>query len=339
MRIRIIGAGSFGTTLAHLWAARGHNVTIFAREPEVAASINEEHRNCLFYPEVALSPAIKASGHIGEVIKEAEVVILAVPAKYLRGFVRHLADAWADEGPPEGIPLLSVVKGFLFDPTELASNFVNAQLAKSGEFTWAQLCGPNLSAEMIQGQPTAAVVACQDSKTAEKLQKELSTPALRIYTSRDVIGVEVNGAAKNALALACGMAAGLNLGSNARADLVTRGLVEMKRLLQVFGGEEDTAMGLSGLGDLVATGFSESSRNFMTGRLLTTGKTLEEIEQSTRQVAEGVRTARAIVEYLKESAPGVELPIIREVYAVIYEGKAPADAIKALMGRSLKEEK
>jgi len=339
MRISIIGAGSFGTTLAQVWAESGHDVSVFAREPEVVASINEEHRNCLFYPEVELHPAISASRDIGEALTGAEVVILAVPAKYLRGFMAGLAGAWASAQPAAGIPLVSVIKGFLYDPTELVSNFVNAQLAKSGEFTWVQFCGPTISSEVIQGQPTAAVVACQDTEVAEKLQAELSTSSLRLYTSRDVIGVEVNGAVKNVLALACGMAAGLDLGVNTRSVLVTRGLVEMKRLLQVFGAEAETVMGLSGLGDLVTTGFSENSRNFAMGKLLTTGKTLEDIESSTRQVAEGVRTTRAIVEYINEDSPDVELPIIREVYAVIYEGKTPADAIKALMGRPLKEEK
>lgn len=339
MRIGIIGAGSFGTTLAQVWATSGHNVVLFAREPEVVASISEEHRNCLFYPEIELEPTIAATGDVGEALDNAEVVILAVPAKYLRGFMGKLADAWADSGAPPGIPLVSIIKGFLFDPTELVSNTVNAQLAKSGEFTWVQFCGPNLSSEVIQGRPTAAVVACQDSEVAEKLQSELSTPTLRLYTSRDVIGVEVNGAVKNVLALACGMSAGLNLGLNTRAVLITRGLGEMKRLLSVFGGEPETVMGLSGLGDLVATGFSENSRNFITGKLLTNGKTLEDIEDATRQVAEGVGTTRAIVEYMEQNELEVDLPIIREVYAVIYEGKAPEDAIKTLMGRPLKEEK
>jgi len=236
MRIGIIGAGSFGTTLSQLWASAGHDVIIFAREPEVVTSINEEHRNCLFYPEAELAPSLKATGDVGEALAEAEVVVLAVPTKFLRGFAGSLADAWANARPAAGTPLISVVKGFLFDPTELVSNFVNAQLAKAGEFTWAQFCGPNISSEVIRGQPTAAVLACQDGEVTAKLQAELSTPTLRLYTSRDVIGVEVNGAGKNALALACGMASGLDFGVNTRAVLVTRGLVEMRRLLQVFGG-------------------------------------------------------------------------------------------------------
>ncbi len=339
MKIGIIGAGSFGTTLGHIWANADHDVLIWAREPEIVKVLNEEHRNPMYHSDVSLSSALRATGDLAECIAEKDAIVLAVPSKFIRDFVPILVDAWEIAKPEPGVPLISIVKGILYDPTELVSNLVIPQLEKAGGVTWLQISGPNLSGEIIRGMPTASVLACRELVLAGQLQAKLSTPNLRIYTSTDTIGVEVCGAVKNVLAIACGMARGLSLGSNAMAVLVTRGLLELKRIVKLFQGETDTAFGLSGLGDLIVTGFSEKSRNFQAGMQFAMGKTLNEIEMGTSEVAEGIRTVKAVYEFARGSEERVELPIISEVYQVIYERKKPGDAIATLMNRPFKMEK
>ncbi len=338
MRIGIIGAGSFGTTLGTIWADKGHSVLLWAREKEVVESINKEHINCFYHKQIQLNPSLRATEDLSEVLSAKDALVLAVPAKYIRNFVDRLADAWEKARTAPGIPLISIVKGFLFEPTELVSNLMNSTVGKVADFTWVQFSGPNISSEIIRGLPTASVIASRDTSLLGKLQRELSTSSLRLYTSSDPIGVEVCGAVKNVLALACGMASGLELGVNAKAVLITRGILEMKRLVALFGGKEETAQGLSGLGDLVATGFSQNSRNFRVGYAIAKGKQISEIEEGTREVAEGVRTARAIVDFVDKNASELELPIIRQVYAVIFERSQPSKAIAELMSRPFKSE-
>ena len=338
MRIGIIGAGSFGTTLAKLWSDAGHKVTLWAREEEVVKSINEVHRNCLFYPEVELNENVIGTSELTECLTRRDALVLAVPSKFLRDFVPTLVKAWLSAKTPERIPLISIVKGILYDPTELVSSLVKNALSQKAKVIWVQFSGPNISAEIIRGLPTASVLASEATDVVQWLQMELSAPTLRLYTSTDPIGVEVCGAVKNCLALACGMASGLELGMNARAVLITRGTLEIQRIVEIFGGNPQTAYGLSGLGDLVVTGFSENSRNFRAGKALAQGKTLAEIEASTREVAEGVRTTKAIVDLIRGQADESQFPIIMEVYRVIYEDKPAQDAIKDLMARPLKSE-
>ncbi len=337
MRIGIIGAGSFGSTLAHLWSSAGHEVHLWAREPEVVASINSENRNCLFNSQFSLHPAMQAHGEINEALDGAEVAFLAVPSKFLREFIPQLSAVLKSARLPAGTPFVSVVKGMLFEPTELVSAFAQREFAGAG-LTWVQFCGPNLSVEIMGGQPTASVVACTDKDVAERLQRELSTPLLRLYTNQDPVGVEVCGALKNILAVASGIATGLGLGLNSRGVLLTRGVVEMRRVLPVFGGDPQTLYGLAGFGDLIATAFSENSRNFRAGMEFAKGMKLAEVEGETKMVAEGVRTVKALMEFVEEKHPELELPITRQVYAVIYEGKPPRNAIAELMSRPHKEE-
>lgn len=338
MKIGIIGAGSFGTTLGHIFSKAGHSVVIWAREPEVVDGINTLKRNPIYHSEVTLHDELRAVGELPLCLEGKDALILAVPSKYLRDFMPSLIDAWSVARPERGIPLISIVKGMLYEPTELVSNFVNRRLGSAGEFNWLQFSGPNISAEMIRGLPTASVLACQDNVLAASLQSALSTQQLRIYTSKDVIGVEVCGAVKNVLAIACGIADGLCLGKNAMAVIITRGLLELKRILAVFGGNPETARGLSGLGDLIVTGFSEKSRNFQAGREFARGKKLAQLETEWREVAEGVRTVKAIIDFTEECQPEIEIPIIREVYEVIYHEKSPADALASLMQRPFKME-
>lgn len=339
MKVAVIGAGSFGTTLAHLWAGAGHEVRLWAREPEVVESINAQHRNCLFNSQFELDPALRATGDMREALSGTEAIVLAVPSKFIRGFAPTVREAMHQAAVKPHTPFVSVVKGMMFDPTELVSECMLRELA-SLEPAWMQLCGPNLSGEIMAGQPTASVLASRESGLATHLQHELSTPRLRLYTSPDPVGVEVCGALKNILAVAAGLAAGLGLGLNSRGVLLTRGVVEMRRLLPVFGGDPHTLYGLAGFGDLIATAFSENSRNHRAGVEFAQGVTLAQVESGSKMVAEGVRTTRAVVEFLDASAldPQLELPITRETYAVIYGAKPPRDAIAALMSRPYKEE-
>jgi len=341
MKLAIIGAGSFGTTLAHLWAGAGHELRLWAREPEVVESINGEHRNCLFNSQFELDPSLRATGDLPEALSGAEAIVLAVPSKFIREFAPTVREAVRQAAVKPGTPFVSVVKGMMFDPTELVSQCMLRELAPF-ELAWMQLCGPNLSVEIMAGQPTASVLASHEGEAATRLQHSLSTPRLRLYTSRDPVGVEVCGALKNILAVAAGIAAGLGLGLNSRGVLLTRGVVEMRRLLPVFGGDPQTLYGLAGFGDIIATALSENSRNHRAGVEFAQGVTLAQVEGESKMVAEGVRTVRAVVEFLDAPpqplpAP-LELPITRETYAVIYDAKPPRDAIAALMSRPYKEE-
>jgi len=337
MRIAIVGAGSFGTTLAHVWSSAGHEVHLWAREPEVVESINNDNRNCLFNSQFELHPAMRAHGELVKALEGADAVFLAVPSKFLRELIPQLGLALKSAQLPEHVPFVSVVKGIMFEPTELVSAFAQQEFASIG-LTWVQFCGPNLSVEIMGGQPTASVVACADTEVSARLQRELSTPGLRLYTNQDPVGVEVCGALKNILAVASGIATGLRLGLNSRGVLLTRGVVEMRRVLPVFGGDPQTLYGLAGFGDIIATAFSENSRNFRAGMEFAKGISLAEVEGETKMVAEGVRTVKALTQFVEEQHPELDLPITRQVYAVIYEGKPPKDAISELMARPHKEE-
>lgn len=338
MRIAIIGAGSFGTTLSHMWASAGKDVRLWAREPEVVEGISKERRNPLFNSQFELAEGIAVTGSLAEALEGADAAVIAVPSKFMRGFLPTLAAELRARNAPRPIRIVSVIKGLLFDPTEQVSACAAREL-EGIPHTWLQLCGPNLSVEIMQGQPTASVLASKDEAAAKELQEELSTPRLRLYTNRDPQGVEACGALKNILAVASGIAAGLGLGLNSRGVLLTRGIVEMRRLLPVFGGDPETLHGLAGIGDLIATAFSENSRNFRAGLAFGKGQRLDDVVGDTPMVAEGVHTVRALVAMLDEKYPQLDLPITREVHAVIYAAKPPLEAISDLMSRPYKEER
>jgi glycerol-3-phosphate dehydrogenase (NAD(P)+) len=338
MRITIIGAGSFGTTLAHTWAAEGKEVRLWAREPEVVQGIREERRNPLFNSQFTLSGRIAVTGSLPEALTGADVAVLAVPSKFMRSFMPELRGALIASQPHGNLRIISVIKGLLFEPTEQVSACAEREL-EGIPHAWLQLCGPNLSVEIMQGEPAASVLASHDEAAAKELQAELSTPRLRLYTNRDPKGVEACGALKNILAVASGITSGLGLGLNSRGVLLTRGIVEMRRLLPVFGGDPETLHGLAGIGDLIATSFSENSRNFRAGVEFGKGQHLKDVVGDTPMVAEGVHTVRALVAMLDEKYPQLDLPITREVHAVIYAAKPPLAAISDLMRRPYKEER
>lgn len=322
MRVAVIGAGSWGTALAIHLRRAGVAVGVWAREAEVVAGIRRERRNPWYLSDVPLPAGIDVTGDLGEAVRGGEVLIVAVPSEFV---ARTLA---AVERIPDGVVIVSATKGF--DPerhvrmTELvAERFPGVPVAA--------LSGPTFAREVAAGLPTAAVVAAADEALAARLQQTLGTREFRLYTNRDVIGVETGGALKNVIAIATGLADGLGLGENARAALVTRGLAEMTRLAVALGGAAGTLAGLAGLGDLVLTCTGTLSRNHTLGVELAKGGTLAGFEHGTRMIAEGVRTARSGDALARRHA--VSLPITREISAVLFEGKPARDALGSLLDR------
>ena len=328
LHIGVIAAGAWGTALAANWAQR-HQVCIWAREPEVVASINRDHVNHQFLPKIALPQTLKATGDLAD-LGQSDVLVLATPVAALRVSLQALKSLYGTRPLP---PLVWVCKGFEPQTGLLPHQVVREEL---GEVAAAALSGPSFAQEVARHMPTAVTLGARDLALAEQLADWLHTPNLRLYASGDVVGVEVGGAVKNVLAIATGICDGLALGHNARAALMTRGIAEIGRLCERLGGQRETLMGLSGLGDLILTCTGDLSRNRQVGLALGQGKTLEETLASLGHVAEGVGTAREVARLSMEL--NVEMPIAQAVAAVIAgELKAP-DAVAQLMARAQRVE-
>ena len=328
MRCAVVGAGAWGTALADLLARNGHEVRLWAYEPDVVESINGKHENVRFLSGHALSPAVKAFGDIQQAVRDAELVTLATPSHVLRRIVKSAASSL-----PRSAPLVVASKGI--EKTTLALMTDVAEQEVPGA-TVVAISGPSFAAEVVSCQPTAVVVASRKSEAAGVAQRAFSSPYFRTYTHSDVIGVELGGALKNVMAVATGIAEGLGLGFNARAALVTRGLAEMTRLGAALGAEQSTFAGLAGLGDLVLTCTGSLSRNRAVGVELGKGRTLEEVLKDRETVAEGVVTAQSARELAARE--GVEMPIVDTVNRVLFEGQSARSAIAALMTRELRAE-
>jgi glycerol-3-phosphate dehydrogenase (NAD(P)+) len=326
--IAVLGAGSWGTTLANLLACKGETVRIWAYEAEVVSAINRERENPMFLPGVPLAASLRAEADARAAIAGAEVIVSASPSHAVRGVLGRVADALKP-----GTLVISVTKGIETDTLALMSQ-VYAECAPAVRF--AALSGPSFAAEVCQGQPTAVVAAALDDGAARDAQQVFATPTFRVYSGHDVIGVELAGALKNVIAIAAGILEGLGLGHNPRAALITRGLAEITRLGLAMGADPATFAGLAGMGDLVLTTTGSLSRNRTLGMELASGLTLEEHRRAHRSIAEGVNTARA-GEALG-ARYGVELPIVHQVCEVLFSGKPPGDGIAELMGRELKPE-
>ncbi|TMQ21099.1 MAG: NAD(P)-dependent glycerol-3-phosphate dehydrogenase [Candidatus Rokuibacteriota bacterium] len=323
--ITIVGAGSWGTALAVHLARAGAGVRLCARSAEVVEAIRARRRNPWYLPDVELPSAVEVTGDAAAAAAAATLVIVAVPSEFFAGAVGRLGALTA--------PVLSATKGF--EPAR------HRRMSEVAAERWpgvpvAVLSGPTFAREVARGQPTAAVVASRDDGLAAELQRRLGSREFRLYTNRDVIGVEVGGALKNVIALATGMADGLGLGENARAALVTRGLAEITRLAVALGGEPATLAGLAGLGDLVLTSTGTLSRNRALGMALARGESREAAQQATRMVAEGVPTVRSALALAARH--GVTLPIATEIAAVLFEGKSPAEGLRSLLGRAATRE-
>ena len=329
-RAAVLGAGSWGTAFAKVLADAGTDVTIWARRENVAANIRQYGTNPDYLPGVRLPGRVTATAIAAEAIKDADVVVLAVPSQTLRG---NLAE-WAEFLAPDAT-LVSLMKGIELG-TGLRMSQVIAEVTGADPSRIAVITGPNLAPEIAAGQPTATVVACADEERATAVQQAIQTPYFRPYTNDDVIGCELGGAVKNVIALACGMAAGMGLGDNTKAALITRGLAETARLGVRLGADPLTFAGLAGLGDLVASCFSPLARNRSFGERLGRGETVEQAQAATRQTAEGVKSCLAIRDLAYSHR--VEMPITEQVELVCHEGLSPKVAVAALMSRETKPE-
>jgi glycerol-3-phosphate dehydrogenase (NAD(P)+) len=329
-RAAVLGAGSWGTTFAKVLADAGCDVTLHARRPELAKAITEDGENRDYLPGVRLPAAVRATSDAAEALLDADVVVLAVPSQSLRDNLT----GWASRLPADAT-LLSLMKGIELGTTKRMSEVI-CEVAGVGPDRVAVLSGPNLAREIAEQQPAATVIACTDTARAAALQTACHTPYFRPYTNPDVIGCELGGAVKNVIALACGIAEGLGFGDNTRASLITRGLAETARLGLVLGGELTTFAGLAGMGDLVATCSSPLSRNRTFGEKLGRGMSVEEVQQSTRQTAEGVKSCRSVLDLAR--AHDVYMPLTEAVVRVCHEGEAPARMVKEIMTREAKPE-
>ncbi|CAA9405172.1 MAG: Glycerol-3-phosphate dehydrogenase [NAD(P)+] [uncultured Propionibacteriaceae bacterium] len=328
-RVAVMGAGSWGTAFALTLCDAGNEVTIWARRPELARTINLEHRNVDYFPAIELSPSLVAVTDPIEAMAAAEFVVLAVPSQSLRA---NLGE-WAI---PKDAVVVSLAKGIELG-TGLRMSQVIEQTAEISNDRIAVVSGPNLAGEIAERRPSASVVASVSDRTADALQAICHTPTFRPYTNTDVVGCELGGATKNVIALAVGMAIGIGLGDNATASVITRGLAEITRLGVALGANPFTFSGLAGLGDLVATCSSPLSRNRTFGVELGKGRTVAEITASTRQVAEGVKSCASIQALAARS--GVEMPIVEHVAAVIAGELSPRQMLTAMMSRSAKPER
>ena len=329
--LAIVGAGGWGTALAITMARANRHVRLWVYEPDLAVSIIETGENSIYLPGLPIPESVRVSNSLRDVVQGCPVVIIAVPSNFFRAVSQQLI-AVADPGTI----FVSATKG-IENTTLMRMSEVLEDVAGSGaNARIAALSGPTFAPEVARGEPTALVIASPDEALRVRLQAELSTPRFRLYTNADRTGVEIGGAVKNIIAIAAGVADGLGLGSNAMAALVTRGLVEITRLVVACGGRRETTSGLAGLGDLVLTSYGNLSRNRRVGFELGRGRRIEEITAGMRATAEGVRTTKSTVELAARL--GIEMPIAEKMYSVLYEGLTPQEALTDLMERKLKEE-
>lgn len=329
--IAVIGAGSWGTALARLLAEKGHSVWLWDREPDRIEAIVREGENARYLPGFPLPERVRPTTDLPGAIDSAGIVVLAVPS----GAVREVVGAWR-EAFGRARCLLSAAKGLEPSSGMTVSQVLAALLGDDCGSRLAVLSGPNLATELARGIPTATVIASESYELAVHLQDVFRTPTFRPYTGADVLGVELGGALKNIIAIAAGVSDGLGYGDNTKASLMTRGLAEMVRLGERLGARRETFYGLSGVGDMITTCAGRLSRNYRVGSGLAQGRGLEEILRDMGQVAEGVPTCEAAVRLADRT--GVEMPIARAVYGVLY-GSAPVASVTAdLMERSAKGE-
>ncbi|KOS54966.1 NAD(P)H-dependent glycerol-3-phosphate dehydrogenase [Rhodococcus rhodochrous] len=327
----VLGAGSWGTAFAKVLAEAGTDVTIWARRAEVAEAIATRHENPDYLPGVELPATVRATADHRVALDGVDFLVLAVPSQTLRANL----ESWRDDIGPE-VTLLSLAKG-IESGTLMRMSQVIAQVTGAEHDRIAVLSGPNLAREIADRQPAATVIACSDSTRALEIQRACATGYFRPYTNTDVIGCEIGGACKNVIALACGMAAGVGLGDNTVASIITRGLAEITRLGTALGAKPATLAGLAGVGDLVATCTSPLSRNRSFGERLGRGGTLESAQEATHgQVAEGVKSCTSV--RALAASYDVEMPLTDAVHRVCYEGMSVPEAIGLLLGRRVKPE-
>jgi len=326
MKIAVIGAGGWGTALAKVLAGKGYSVTIWVRRQELLQVIRETKENSDYLPGVKLPPQVYPCGDLEEALKDKEILVIAVPSHTVRGTVASIRDCIAP-----GTVVVNAAKGIEENSLMRLSQVVVESLPENFSENVAVLSGPNHAEEVSRFLPTATVIASPRQDIAEKLQDIFMTDYLRVYTNPDVIGVELGGALKNVIAIGAGVCDGLEYGDNTKAALLTRGLVEITRLGTAMGAHSRTFSGLTGVGDLFVTCASSHSRNRYVGKMLGSGEPLDKIVSSMKMVAEGIKTTRAA--YRLAQKHGVEMPITRSVYSILFEGVKPLEAVKKLMKR------
>jgi len=325
--IGVVGAGAWGTALAATVRRAGADVTLWAREPQVVASINGNHENELFLPGFKLDPAIAATGDL-TALAGADAILLVAPAQHLRSVAAEL-----ERHLPASVPVVIAAKGIEIGTGDTMGEVLEAVMPGRPR---AVLSGPTFAIEVARGLPTAVTLAVDDAGLGRTLVATIGTASFRPYLGDDPIGCEIGGAVKNVLAIACGIVAGRGLGENARAALITRGLAEMVRLAIAKGGRPATLMGLSGLGDLTLTCTAMQSRNYSLGSALGAGQSLNEVLGGRRSVAEGVTTAAAVAELARRL--GIDMPIVAAVDAILHHGAAIDNAISGLLARPFRPE-
>ncbi len=330
-KIAVIGAGSWGTTLANLLSEKGHKVDLWVREEEVYHQIKKERVNKIFLPDMELVPQLNPVSSYEEALAEKELILLAVPSHVFREVLNNIKPHLRP-----GMALMAATKGIENNTLLTMSQVVESVLQKEYTENFACLAGPSFSKEVFQKYPTAVTIACRDTSHAESLQRTFYTEFFRVYVSQDLIGCQLCGAIKNVIAIAAGTSDGLNFGHNARAALITRGLAEITRLGVAMGANPHTFAGLAGMGDLVLTCTGDLSRNRRVGLKIGRGMKLDDIVKGMNMVAEGVKTSISTYELAKKM--GVDMPIINQVYDILYQEKAPKKAVRDLMTRELKPE-
>jgi glycerol-3-phosphate dehydrogenase (NAD(P)+) len=328
IRVAVIGAGSWGTTVAHL-AAHNTPTTLWARDDGLAKEIDSEHRNSRYLEGLVVHEALRATSALDECVGAADVLVMGVPSHGFRSTLEEVAKhlrPW--------VPVVSLTKGLEQGTRMRMSQVVHEMLPGHPV---GVLTGPNLAKEILSGQAAAAVVAMADEFIASELQSIFATSLFRVYINRDVIGSELGGVLKNVIAIAAGMADGTGAGDNTRAAVMTRGLAEMTRLGVALGGDQDTFAGLAGMGDLLATCMSPQSRNRYVGEQLGKGRPIDDIIAEMNQVAEGVKSCRTVLELAEQN--GVDMPIASEVVGVVHGGRSAIDAYRGLLSRKATHER
>ena len=326
--VAVIGDGGWGTTLAVLLSKKGYKASLWSAFPEYAEIVKKTRENVKFLPGIKIPPGVNITHSLADALKSNDLVVLAVPSQFMRGVLAKLKDE-----DLSGKRFVSVTKGIENGSLKRMSEVIYECLGKK---QLAVLSGPTIATEVAGLSPTTAVVASEDDELANDIRDLFMTERFRLYTSKDILGVELAGSLKNIIAIAAGIIDGMGYGTNAKAALLTRGLVEMARLGEAMGGKRETFYGLSGLGDLATTCVSHHSRNRWLGEEIGKGKKLNDIMKETDMVVEGVATAKAAYELAKRHK--VEMPITTEVYKVLYENKDPEIAVRDLMTRAPKSE-
>jgi len=327
-RIAILGDGGWGTTLAILLSKKGYAVSLWGAFAGYSKMMIKIRYNPKFLPGIKIPRQIEITNDIKNVVKDKTIIVLAIPSQYTRLALKKIVGNFAKEAI-----FLSVTKGIEVSSLNRMSEVIRAEL---GPVSLAVLSGPTIASEVAREIPTAAVVASTDKQIRKAIQAVLSTKRFRVYTNPDVVGVELGGSLKNVIAIACGVSDGLGFGTNTKAAILTRGVAEISRLGKAMGAKLDTFSGISGLGDLVTTCISKQSRNRSVGELIGKGKSLKEICRHMQMVAEGVPTAKSA--YALSLKYKIDMPIIKEVFCVLYQHKSPRLAVEDLMTRKSREE-